>query len=67
MDMTFVLGLHKFCLQANTDHHGPSNNLCIRVIVIVLPLSTVTKTFYFNDSKIREFEMNYTRTPLLHM
>ena len=24
MDMTVVLGLHKFSLQATTDHHGPS-------------------------------------------
>ena len=24
MDMTVVLGLHKFSLQATIDHHGPS-------------------------------------------
>ena len=52
MDMTVVLGLHKFSLQATIDHHGPSMysghyttsiNCCKRI-------------FYCNDSKITEFE-----------
>ena len=47
MDMTDVLGLHKFSLQAAIGHHG----LCIQVII--LP-STVAKIFYCNDSKITQ-------------
>ena len=49
MDKAVVLGLHKFSLHATKiimDH------LCI--LVIVIPLSTVAKTFYCNDSKITE-------------
>ena len=61
MDMTVVFGLHKFSLQAIIDHHGPST------YSIILPLSTATKTFYCNDSKITEFEMIDTKTPLLLM
>ena len=50
VDMTIVLGLHKFNMQATMDHHGPfmysghyhtSINCC--------------KTFYCDDSKISEF------------
>ena len=37
MDVTIVLGLHKFSLQATIDHHVP----CI--LAIILPLSTVAK------------------------
>ena len=61
MDMTVVLGLHKFSLQATIDHHGPSmysghytaSINCCRI------------TFYYNDSTITEFEMIDTKTPLL--
>ena len=49
MDKTAALGLHKISLQATMDH------LCI--LAIILPLLSVAKTFYCNDSKITEFEM----------
>ena len=56
MDMTVVLGLHKFSLQATIDHGPPmysghytaSINYCKR-------------TFYCNDSKFTEFEMIDTK------
>ena len=57
MNMTVLLGPHKFSLQATINHHGPSmysghyttpNNYCI-------------KTFYCDDSKITEFEMIDTK------
>ena len=60
MDMTVVLGLHKFSLQATIDHHGPSmysghytasTNCCKR-------------TFYCNDSKITEFKTIDTKNSL---
>ena len=41
MDVTIVLGLYKFSMQATTDHYGPSTHVCI--LVIILPLSTVAK------------------------
>ena len=53
MDTTIVLGLHKFTLRATIDH------LCI--LAIILPLSTVAKTLYCNDSKITEIEMIDTK------
>ena len=57
MDMTVVLGLHKFKLQATIGHHGQymysghytaSINCCKR-------------TFYCNDSKITELELIDTK------
>ena len=44
MDMTVVLGLHKFNMQATIDHHGPS-------------MYSGRHTASINDSKITEFEM----------
>ena len=58
MDLTVEIGVHKFSLQATIDHHGPS---MYSTISIVLHISTVTKTFYCNDSKITEFEMIDTK------
>ena len=52
MDMTVVLGLHKFSLQATIDHHGPS---------MYSGHHTDVKIFYRNDSKITEFEMIDTK------
>ena len=52
--MIVVLGLHKFSLQATILH-----------LTSILPQCTVAKTFYCNDSKITEFEMMDTKTPLL--
>ena len=58
MDMTVVLGLNKFNLQATIDHHGSSLysdhytaaiNWCKK------------KPFYCNDRKITEFEMTDTQ------
>ena len=53
MGMTVVLGLHKFSLQATTDHHGSSmysghyaaSNTCCKI------------KLFWNDSEIMEFEM----------
>ena len=50
MHIFLVSGLYKFTLQATIDH---LDYLCI--LTIILPLSTVAKTFYCNDSKITEF------------
>ena len=57
MDMTVVLGLHKFSLQATIDHHGPSMysghyTASINFCKII---------FYCNDSKITEFKMIDTK------
>ena len=54
IDMTAVLGLHKFSLQATI-----MDDLCI--LVTILPLSTVLKTFYCNDSNITELEIIDTK------
>ena len=59
-----VLGLHKFSLQTIIDRHGPSK--CSGYYTTSINCCK-QKTFYCNDSKIMEFEMNDTKTPLLHM
>ena len=56
MDMTVVLGLHKFSLQATIDHHGPSMNSGHYTAS-----TNCCKTFYYNDSKITEFEIIHTK------
>ena len=50
------ISLYKFSLQATIYHHG---SLCIQVII--LPLATIAKTLYCNDSKITDFEMIDTK------
>ena len=57
MDMTVVLGLHKFSLQATIDHHGPSMYSGHYTAYI----NSCKRTFYCNDSKITEFEMIDTK------
>ena len=52
MDMTVVLGLHKFSLQATMDHHGPS----MYSGHYTASINCCKRTFYCNDSKITEFE-----------
>ena len=52
MDMTVVLGLHKFSLQATIDHHGPSMYSGRYTAYI----NRCKRTFYCNDSKITEFK-----------
>ena len=53
MDMTVELGLHKFSLQATIDHHGPS----MYSGHYTASMNCCKRTFYYNDSKITEFEM----------
>ena len=57
MDMTFVLCLQLFSLQANTDHHGPS----MYSDHYTASFNCCKNTFYCNDSKITEFEMIATK------
>ena len=57
MDMTVVLGLHKFSLQATIDHHGPS----MYSGHYTASINCCKRTFYCNDSKITEFEMIDTK------
>ena len=52
MDMTVVLGLHKFSLQATIDHHGPS----MYSGHYTASLNCCKRTFYCNDNKITEFK-----------
>ena len=52
MDMTVVLGLHKFSLQATIDHYGPS----MYSGHYTASINCCKITFYCNDSKITEFE-----------
>ena len=52
MDMTVVLGLHKFNLQATIDHHGPS----MYSGHYTASINCYKSTFYCNDSKITEFK-----------
>ena len=52
MDMTVVLGLNKFSLQANIDHHGPS----MYSGHYTASINCCKRTFYCNDSKITEFK-----------
>ena len=57
MDMTVVLGLHKFSLQATIDHHGPS----MYSGHYTASINCCKKKLYCNDSKITEFEMIDTK------
>ena len=60
MDVTGVLGLHKFSLQATIDH------LCI--LAIILPLSTVAKKHSTaTTAKLRSLKWLIPKTPLLLM
>ena len=58
MDMTLVIGLHKFSLQATINHHGPS----MYSGHYNASINCCKRTFYCNDSKITEFEMIDTKT-----
>ena len=57
MDMTVVLGYHKFSLQATLDHHGPS----IYSGHYTTSVNCCNRTFYCNDNKITEFDMINTK------
>ena len=57
MDMTVVLGYHKFSLQATIDHHGPS----IYSGHYTTSVNCCNRTFYCNDNKIMEFDMINTK------
>ena len=48
MDITIVLGLHKFSLQATIDHHGPS----MYSGNYTASINCCKISFYCNDSKI---------------
>ena len=52
MDMTVVLGLHKFSLHTTIDHHGPS----MYSGHYTASINCCKRTFYCNDSKITEFK-----------
>ena len=56
MDITVVLGIHKFILKATIDHHGPSIYSGHYTASI-----NCLKKIYCNDSKITEFEMIDTK------
>ena len=57
MDMTVVLGYHKFSLQATIDHHGPS----IYSGHYTTSVNCCNRTFYCSDNKITEFDMINTK------
>ena len=57
MDMTVVLGLHKFSLQTTIAYHGPS----IYSGHYTASINCCKRTFYCNDSKITELEMIDTK------
>ena len=58
IDMIIVLGLHQFSLKATIDHHRPSIYSGHYIISV-----NFSKTFYYNDSKITEFELIDTKKP----
>ena len=57
MDMTVVLGLHKFSLQLTINHHGRSMYSGHYTVSI----NCCKRKFYCNDSKITEFEIIDTK------
>ena len=57
MDMTIVLDLHQFGLQATIEHQGP-----FMYTGLYTSLSTVAKTFYCNEGKITYFEITDTKS-----
>ena len=63
MDMTAVLGLHKFSLQATIDDHG----LSMYSGHYTASINCCKRKFYCNDNKSTEFKTIGTKTPLLLM
>ena len=63
MDMTVVLGLHKFSLQATIDHHGPS----MYSGHYTASINCCKSTFYCNDSKLQTLKRLISKTLLLLM
>ena len=61
MDMTVVLGYHKFSLQATIDHHGPSIYSGHYTTSVAIEHSIVMTT------KLRSLIWLIQKTPLLHM
>ena len=57
MDMTVVLGLHKFSLQATIDQHWPS----MYSGHYTASINCCKRTYSCNDSKITKFEMIDTK------
>ena len=57
MDMTVMLGPHKFSLRATIDHHGPT----MHSGHYTASVNCCKKTFYCNDIKITEFDMIETK------
>ena len=57
MEMTVVFGPDEFSLQATIDLHGPSMSSGHYTTSI----NCCKKLFYFNDSKITEFELIDTK------
>ena len=57
MDMTVVLGLNEFSLQATIDHHGPS----MYSGHYTASINCCKRTYYCNISKIAELEMIATK------
>ena len=57
MDMTVVLGLHKFSLPATIDHHGPS----MYSGHYTASINCCKRTFCCKDSKITEFDVIDTK------
>ena len=63
MDMTVVLGLHKFSLQAAIDHQGPS----MYSGHYTASINCWKRTFYCNDCEITEFEMIDTNNSIVYV
>ena len=63
MDMTVVLGLHKFSLQATIDHHGPS----IYSGHYTASINCCKKHSIATTAKLRSLKRLIPKTPLLPM
>ena len=62
MDMTVVLGHHKFSLHASIDHHGPS--MCSGHYTTSINCCK-KKTFFATTAKLRSLKWLMPKTPLL--
>ena len=63
MDMTVILGLHKFSLQATINHHGPS----MYSGHYTASINCCKKKFIATTAKLRSLKWLIPKTPLLLM
>ena len=64
LDLNIIIGSYKFCLQATTDHHGPSMEYDYHISG---RLRVLRDNIYCNDDKITICDKIITEAPPPHI